>query len=58
MGNGCIVQRAQPGALWQPRQVEWGWWWEGGLREREYMYIYGWFIYREEKVYIKNIKTR
>ena len=44
MGNGCIMQGAQPVALWQPRGLGWGGRWEEGLRGRGHMYSYGWFM--------------
>ena len=28
----------------EPRGVGWGGMWEGGLRGREHMYTYGWFM--------------
>ena len=37
----CITQETQTGALWQPREVGWGGRWEGGLRGRGHMSIYG-----------------
>ena len=33
-------------ALYQPRQVGWGEKWEGGSKERGYMYTYGYFMLR------------
>ena len=35
MGNGCIMQVAQPVALWQPRGLGLGGRWEEGLRGRD-----------------------
>ena len=49
MGICCMVQETQTGALYQPRGVEGGGRWEGGSKEREYMYTYGWFMLRFDK---------
>ena len=40
------IWRREPkaGALWQPRGVEWGGSWEGGLRRRGRMCSYNWFM--------------
>ena len=35
-----MAQETQTGALYQPRGVEWGERWEGGSKERRYIYIY------------------
>ena len=43
VGICYITQGAQTRALWQPRGVRWGGWWEGGSRGRGHMYTYGWF---------------
>ena len=40
MGICCMYQGTQPGALYQPRGVEWEGGWEGGLRGKGYMYTY------------------
>ena len=32
--------KLKTGALYQSRAVEWGWRWEGGSKERRYMYTY------------------
>ena len=56
VGNCCVAQGAQLSALWWPRRVGWGYWWEGDPRGRGYIYIhththththihnYGWFM--------------
>ena len=36
-----LAQETQTGASYQPRGVGWGGRWEGGLRGRGHMYIYG-----------------
>ena len=36
-----MAQETQRGALYQPRGVGWGRGWEGGSKERGYMYTYG-----------------
>ena len=36
-----MAQKSQTGALCQPRGAEWGVRWEGGSKERGYMYAYG-----------------
>ena len=36
-----MAQEIQPGALYQPRGVEWGGRSEGGSKVRGYMYTYG-----------------
>ena len=38
MGIRCLIQGAQPGALWQLRTVAWGRGWEGDSRGKGYMY--------------------
>ena len=40
MGICCMAQETQTGALYQPRGVGWGGKWEGGLKERVFIYIY------------------
>ena len=37
MGICCMAQETQSGALYQPRGVGWGGWWEGGEEGRGYM---------------------
>ena len=37
----CRSQGTQTGALDQPRGAGWGGRWEGGSKERGYMYTYG-----------------
>ena len=36
-----MSQETKTGALYQPRGVEWGRRWEGGLKGRGFMYTYG-----------------
>ena len=40
MGIGCIAQETQAGAVYQPRRMEWGGRWEGGLKGRGYTYSF------------------
>ena len=42
VGTLCKVPEAQLCALWWPRRVGWGWWWEGGPRGMGYMHTYSW----------------
>ena len=44
VGICCLIQGAQPGALWQPRGVMWGGRWEGDSRGKGRMCPYGWFM--------------
>ena len=37
----CMAQETHTGALYQPRPLEQAVRWEGGSKEREYMYAYG-----------------
>ena len=48
-----MAQETQTGTLSQPRGVGWGGRWEGGSKERGYMYTYDWFIV---EVWQKTIK--
>jgi len=41
MGISCVSQETQTGALYQPREVQWGRRWEGGSKGWGFMYIYG-----------------
>ena len=56
MGICCMVPETQTGALYQPRGVEWGGRWEGGSKERKYMYTYGWFMLRFDKKQQNSVK--
>ena len=47
MGICCMAQETQTGALYQPRGVGWGGKWEGGLKERVFIYIYLWLSHVE-----------
>ena len=49
MGICCMSQETQTGALYQPRGVGWGGRWEGGSKERGYMYTNGWFMLRFDR---------
>ena len=51
-----MAQETQTGALYQPRGVEWGGRWEGGSKERKYMYTYGWFMLRFDKKQQNSVK--
>ena len=42
-----MAQETQTGALYQPREVGWGGRWEGGSKERGYIYIYLWLSHVE-----------
>ena len=44
-----MAQETQPGALYQPRGVEWGGRSEGGSKVRGYMYTYGWYMLRFDR---------
>ena len=44
MGICYMMQGAQPSALWQPRGMGLGRWWEGGSRWKGHMYACGWFM--------------
>ena len=41
MGICCMAQETETGDLYQPRGVGWGGRWEGGSKERGYIYTYG-----------------
>ena len=41
MGNCCMAQETQTGALYQPGMMGWGGRWEGGSKGRGCMYTYG-----------------
>ena len=36
----CLAQETQTGVLYQPRGMGWEGRWEGGSKERPYMYTY------------------
>ena len=40
------TQKTQTGSLYQSRGVGWGGRWEGGSKERRYIYTYGLFMLR------------
>ena len=40
MGICCMTQETQS-TVYQPRGVRWGGRWEGGFKEKGYMYPYG-----------------
>lgn len=44
-----LAQETQTGALNQPRGVGWAGRWEGGSKERGYMYTHGWFMLRFDR---------
>ena len=44
MGICCMAQGTQKVALYQPRGVAGGGRWEWGLRGREHMCTYSWFL--------------
>ena len=46
MGNFCMAQETQTGALCQPSGVGWGGIWEGVSKGRGYMYTYSGFMLR------------
>ena len=52
-----IAPGGQLGALWWPRRVGWGWWWEGGSWGRGYMYTYGWFTVLYSRNQYNIVKT-
>ena len=41
-----MAQETQTGALYQPRGMGWGGRWEGGSKQRGYMYTYVLFMLR------------
>ena len=49
MGICCMSLGTQTEALYQPRGVGWGGWWEGGSRERGHMYTYDWFTLKFDR---------
>ena len=56
MGICCMSQETQTRAVYQPRGVEWGGKWEGGSKERGYMYTYGWFMLRFDRKQQSSVK--
>ena len=50
MGIWCMAQETQTGALYQPRGVGWGGKWEGGSKER--VFIFGVFSFFKGNVLI------
>ena len=56
MGICCMVQETQTGALYQTRGVGWGERWEGGSKERGYMYTHGWFILKFDSKQQNSVK--
>ena len=45
MGICCVAQETETGALCQPTGMGWGGRWEGGSKERIYVYL--WLIHIE-----------
>ena len=51
-----MAQETQTGALYQSRGVAWGGRWEGVSKGREYMYIYGGFMLRFDRIQQNSVK--
>ena len=56
MGNCCMAQETQTGALYQPRGVGWGGILEGGSNGRAYMYTYSSFMLRFDRKQQNSVK--
>ena len=56
MGICCMAQETQAGALYQAGGVGWGRRWEGGSKERGYLYTYGWFLLRFDRKQQNSVK--
>ena len=50
------LRKLKQGSLYQPREVGWGGRWEGGSKQRGYMYTYGCFVLRFDRKQQNSIK--
>ena len=56
MGICFMAQETQTGALYPPRGMAWGGRWEGVSKGRGYMYTYGWFMLRFDRIQQNSVK--
>ena len=50
------LRKLKQGSLYQPREGGWGGRWEGGSKQRGYMYTYGCFVLRFDRKQQNSIK--
>ena len=51
-----MAQETQTGALYELRGLGWEGRWEGGSKEKGYMYTYGWFMLRFDRKQQNSVK--